>query len=208
MEQKSYHHGNLRNTLIETGIALLNEQGQEQFSLRKVAAKCGVSHAAPYSHFENKEALLEAMKQYVTEQFTQALQKTAEQHKNDIDILFHLGNTYISFFAEHKPYFTFLYHKSGIQFDFSEEGIAKNSYPPCAIFKKEAFALMEKINFPEQKRTDALIALLALVHGITAMLTTEQLNYDTDYQKLFQNSILANALFTNRVLKQKGEEII
>lgn len=207
MEQKPYHHGNLRNTLIETGIALLNEQGEEHFSLRKVAAKCGVSHAAPYSHFENKEALLEAMKQYVTEQFTQVLQKTAEQHKNDIDILFYLGSTYISFFVAHKQYFTFLYSKSGILFDLTEEGISKNSYPPCAIFKKEAFALMEKINFPEQKRTDALIALLALVHGITAMLTTEHLNYDIDYQKLFENSILTNALFTNMIMKQKGEEI-
>ena len=99
MQQKPYHHGNLRNTLIEAGIALLNEQGQQHFSLRKVAAKCGVSHAAPYSHFENKEALMEAMKEHVTKQFTEVLEKTVQQHKNDIDIMFYLVNAYITFFV-------------------------------------------------------------------------------------------------------------
>ncbi len=203
MQQKPYHHGNLRNTLIEAGIALLNEQGEQHFSLRKVAAKCGVSHAAPYSHFENKEALMEAMKEHVTKQFVEVLEKTVQQYKNDIDIMFYLGNTYISFFIEHKQYFTFLYGKSGIQFDFTENGILQSNYTPCSIFKKAAFDFMEKINFPKQKRLDALIAMLALVHGITAMLTTQQIAYEGDYKNLLKNSIFANALFTDAVTKQK-----
>ncbi|NDO45893.1 TetR/AcrR family transcriptional regulator [Clostridium sp. MD294] len=206
MEQKPYHHGNLRNTLIEVGIALLNEQGQENFSLRKVATKCGVSHAAPYSHFENKEALIEAMKQHVTKQFTQVLEQTIQQHKNDLDIMLYLGNAYISFFVEHKQYFTFLYGKSGIQFDFTENGILKNNYTPCNIFKKAAFDIMEKIEYPPQKRLDALIAMIALVHGITAMLTTQQILYEGDCKNLLKNSISANALFTDIVTKQKQKK--
>ena len=208
MQQKPYHHGNLRNTLIEAGIALLNEQGQQHFSLRKVAAKCGVSHAAPYSHFENKEALMEAMKEHVTKQFTEVLEKTVQQHKNDIDIMFYLGNAYISFFVEHKQYFTCLYGKSGIQFDFTENGILENSYTPCSIFKKAAFDIMEKIEYPPQKRLDTLIAMIALVHGITAMLTTQQIVYQGDCKDLLKNSIFANALFADAVTiqKQKREE--
>ena len=203
MQQKPYHHGNLRNTLIEAGIALLNEQGQQHFSLRKVAAKCGVSHAAPYSHFENKEPLMEAMKEHVTKQFVEVLEKTVQQYKNDIDIMFYLGNTYISFFIEHKQYFIFLYGKSGIQFDFTENGILQSNYTPCSIFKKAAFDFMEKIKYPPQKRLDTLIAMIALVHGITAMLTTQQIAYEGDYKNLLKNSIFANALFADAVTKQK-----
>lgn len=59
MEKKPYHHKNLKNDLIEKGIELVNKNGINQLSLRKVAQACGVSHAAPYSHFSNKEELLQ-----------------------------------------------------------------------------------------------------------------------------------------------------
>lgn len=203
MEQKQYHHGNLKIALIEAGITLLNEQGEEHFSLRKVAAKCGVSHAAPYSHFENKEALIESMKEHVTKQFVEILQKTVEQRKNDLDIMLHLGNAYISFFMEHKQYFSFLYEYSGIQFDFTENGILNNNYTPCNIFKKAALDFMEKIDFPEQKRFDVLIAMLALVHGITAMLITQKADYEIKWENLLENCISANAMFAEIVIKQK-----
>ena len=61
IKQQAYHHKNLRNALIEAGIELVSKEGINGFSLRKAAAACGVSHAAPYSHFQNKEDLLEAM---------------------------------------------------------------------------------------------------------------------------------------------------
>ena len=56
-QRQTYHHKDLRNALIETGIQLVSTEGVNAFSLRKVAAACGVSHAAPYSHFQNKEEL-------------------------------------------------------------------------------------------------------------------------------------------------------
>ena len=46
------NHKDLRNALIETGIQIVSTEGVNAFSLRKVAAACGVSHAAPYSHFQ------------------------------------------------------------------------------------------------------------------------------------------------------------
>ena len=50
--KKSYHHGNLREELIEKGIEMINEAGEEKLSLRKVAKMCGVSNAAPYTYFK------------------------------------------------------------------------------------------------------------------------------------------------------------
>ena len=60
MSDKKYHHGNLKIALIEAGIEMINECGEAGLSLRKVAAKCNVSQAAPYAHFKNKEDLIHA----------------------------------------------------------------------------------------------------------------------------------------------------
>src|SRR3954464_14355091 len=55
---KSYHHGDLRNALIQAGLELLAEGGAQELDLRKVARRAGVSHAAPYRHFADKQALI------------------------------------------------------------------------------------------------------------------------------------------------------
>ncbi len=54
----AYHHGDLRNALRSSARAILEEEGLEALSLRAVARRVGVSHAAPYRHFPNHEALL------------------------------------------------------------------------------------------------------------------------------------------------------
>ena len=59
--EKGYHHGNLRKELIEKGIKMINDTGEEKLSLRKLAVECGVSNAAPYTHFKNKDELLKAI---------------------------------------------------------------------------------------------------------------------------------------------------
>lgn len=61
MNEKPYHHKNLKYDLIKTGIGLLSEKGPEGFSLREAARLCGVSHTAPYNHFRNKDDMIEAI---------------------------------------------------------------------------------------------------------------------------------------------------
>jgi len=56
-----YHHGNLRPALVEEARAILESEGVAAVTLRAVARAAGVSHAAPYRHFEKKEALLAAV---------------------------------------------------------------------------------------------------------------------------------------------------
>jgi len=55
---RSYHHGDLRNALLDAARTILEEESLAELSLRAVARKAGVSHAAPYRHFPNHEALL------------------------------------------------------------------------------------------------------------------------------------------------------
>ena len=59
--KQNYHHGDLRNTLIQTATLLLPQHGVAGLSLRAVAKAAGVSHAAPYRHFRDKTDLLESI---------------------------------------------------------------------------------------------------------------------------------------------------
>jgi AcrR family transcriptional regulator len=58
---QAYHHGDLRHALIQAGLELLAEGGARELDLRKVARRAGVSHAAPYRHFADKQALIAAI---------------------------------------------------------------------------------------------------------------------------------------------------
>ncbi len=57
----SYHHGDLRDTLIEAALKLIQQAGVEALSMRKLAEKVGVSRSAPYHHFRDKRELLSAI---------------------------------------------------------------------------------------------------------------------------------------------------
>ena len=61
MSATTYHHGNLKNALIQAGVEILTKEGLGSLSLRKVAKQAGVSHAAPYAHFKDKQALIAAI---------------------------------------------------------------------------------------------------------------------------------------------------
>ncbi len=56
--KSSYHHGDLRRTLLDEAALLLREQGEKGLSMRALAARAGVSRTAPYHHFKDKEDLL------------------------------------------------------------------------------------------------------------------------------------------------------
>ncbi len=61
MASGTYHHGDLKNALIRAGIEILSRDGVQGLSLRKTARIAGVSHAAPYAHFADKQALIAAI---------------------------------------------------------------------------------------------------------------------------------------------------
>ena len=78
MREQSYHHKDLKNTLIKEGIRYINANGEQSLSMRKLAALCHVSHTALYKHFQNKEEFMNAISAYIEDQFTAALQKSCE----------------------------------------------------------------------------------------------------------------------------------
>ena len=59
--KENYHHGDLRDSLIAATLDLVRKNGPEKFSMADACKEAGVSKAAPYRHFDNREALLEAV---------------------------------------------------------------------------------------------------------------------------------------------------
>ena len=95
----NYHHGNLRQALIDAGIKIINESGEANLSLRKAAALCRVSHAAPYAHFKDKDELIEAIRASVTGQFMEELSAAADDAGDPESALINMGRSYIAFFV-------------------------------------------------------------------------------------------------------------
>jgi AcrR family transcriptional regulator len=95
---RPYHHGDLRRTIIETAMGMLREDKGWQFTLREVARRAGVSHAAPYKHFPDKAALLSEMALLGFDGLHQALKKAKLARPKSLrDEFFAIAHAYIRF---------------------------------------------------------------------------------------------------------------
>lgn len=83
MEARKYHHGDLKNALIEAGVEILSQEGVAGLSLRRVASRAGVSHNAPYAHFADKGALIAAISTEGYLRLYHLLQVAIEQWQGD-----------------------------------------------------------------------------------------------------------------------------
>ncbi|MDH5229424.1 MAG: TetR/AcrR family transcriptional regulator [Gammaproteobacteria bacterium] len=92
----SYHHGDLRQALIDAAIVLLRERGINDLSLREVAKRAGVSHTAPYRHFNDKHALLCAIAAVGFKRLADAMQQCiAQDPQNPLKQLQASGLAYV-----------------------------------------------------------------------------------------------------------------
>ena len=95
---RPYHHGDLRRALIETAMGMLHEDRGWQFTLREVARRAGVSHAAPYKHFPDKAALLAEMALLGFDRLRQATMTAKPRRPKSLrDEFFAMGRAYVQF---------------------------------------------------------------------------------------------------------------
>jgi len=95
---RPYHHGDLRRTVIETAIGMLHEDAGWQFTLREVARRAGVSHAAPYKHFPDKAALLAEIALIGFDRLREALTKARPRRPKSLrDEFFAMARAYLRF---------------------------------------------------------------------------------------------------------------
>ena len=165
MKNGTYHHGNLKAELIEKGLEYFDRYGAESLSMRKLADAAGVSCAAPYAHFKNKDAFFAEVQEYITGRFLEALTETAEKCPAKDRIMLDLGICYVRFFYENPLYYRFLFN--GRITDFK-------TYPPFVFFEKTA-----KEWLGDGENRYRILALWSMVHGLAQMVTINGV-IDTD----------------------------
>ncbi|MEU6494459.1 TetR/AcrR family transcriptional regulator [Streptomyces sp. NPDC046984] len=104
-----YHHGALKESLIAGARQLLAEKGPDNFSLSELARRVGVSAAAPYRHFENREALLGAVAVWGYEQLLQRLGGSLKPGASPVEQLQLFGVCYLRFATDHPELFEIMF---------------------------------------------------------------------------------------------------
>ncbi len=197
MKNDTYHHNDLKENLIKMGLKLFNEEGADNFPIRKVATLCNVSHAAPYRHFKNKEELINAISEYVFSNFKSSLNEVAEKYKSDPkERIIELGKKYVFFMVENPDYLKFAFltnSQSGVII--KEDNIRSEEYATFNIFEDCAMDFFISINVKEENYAQDIIAMWSMVHGLATMIAYKTFSYEGDYLKLVENILRRNLVF-------------
>ena len=104
-----YHHGDLRNALLETAVELIREQGFEAFTLREVARRAKVSHAAPYRHFRDKADLAAAIAEEGFGLLDAAMERAAGRQEEAAARLVAAGAAYVELALRRPEHFRIMF---------------------------------------------------------------------------------------------------
>ena len=105
----AYHHGDLRRVLLDTAVRVVEKEGVAALSLHALTRRAGVSSAAPYHHFENREQLLAAIAIEGFELLTAEMKRAAAGSIGGLRHLEGLGRGYIRFALAHRGHFRVMF---------------------------------------------------------------------------------------------------
>ena len=172
---KTYHHGDLRNALIAAARVLLTEEGVGGLDLRKVARRAGVSHAAPYRHFADKQALLAAIAEDGFQQLGARVSKALDGAGNEPQRrLLALAWAYVEFALDNPAHMREMF--SGLTID-------RATYPSLYAASKVPFTLTIAA-ITQGQEAGALaagdpihrtLAVWSQIHGLAMLLLEDQI---------------------------------
>lgn len=172
MTENRYHHGNLRQALLDAATAEISEHGPGAISLRSIARRAGVSHAAPTHHFGDRAGLLSAVAAEGFRRMNQAMVAAATGTDNRFIAV---GRAYVDFAIAHPGEFAVMFRPELL--DHSDTELAANS---AAAYQQlyDGIAAMP----PDTRGTEApeIIAARAwsLVHGLATLIINGSLPAD------------------------------
>ena len=121
--RRGYHHGNLREALISAALDLIARKGPAGFTFAEAARAAGVSAAAPYRHFRDRDALMADVARRGFELFEQRLTAAWDEGRPDALVaLERMGRAYLAFAREEPAYFSAMF----------EAGVPLGEHPNCA----------------------------------------------------------------------------
>ena len=169
MPKRGYHHGNLRQALVDAALKLIEEKGPTGFTLSEAAKSAGVTPAAVYRHFEGREDL-------IAEAARQGYQIFADL----MDYAYAKGqpSALASFEATGRAYLAFARKYPGHYVAMFESGISINRTPELAILANRALGVLERAavelsqHIPPDKRPPAQMVsahIWAMSHGVVEL---------------------------------------
>jgi AcrR family transcriptional regulator len=167
--RRGYHHGNLREALVEAALRLIREKGPGGFTVAEAARAAGVSPAAPYRHFRDGQDLLADVALRGFQRFAAALRSAWDEGRPDPGTAFEqLGRAYLAFAHDEPAYYAAMF----------EAGVPIADYPALARAGDDAFAVLREAAemlcaaLPKSKRPPPLMVALhvwSLAHGIASL---------------------------------------
>lgn len=189
-----YHHGDLKNALIQCGLEILAHEGINGLSLRKVARRAGVSEAAPYRHYKDKEALLAAIAEQGFIRLAECLASVEEQFAEDARELFHQSaKAYIRFARENPDSMRVMFqsrHKDGTI-----------GFPALQDAADEAFSfLIDMVEYCQQEGLaraghpiPMALGIWSTVHGLALLLVDGCISQDV-FQESDEETLINETL--------------
>lgn len=176
MQKEAYHHGDLKNALVQAGMEILAVEGLPALSLRRVAARAGVSHSAPYAHFADKQALIAAISTAGFQRLNDRLDAAVDRPEPPARRLFALSKAYLDFALENPSLFKLM---------FSGALERETDYAEFVAVSRHSFQrLVEEVRICQQAGVlrpgpeDVLaVGLWSLVHGLAELLLERQISH-------------------------------
>lgn len=182
MIRQNYHHGNLKETLIDKGLELLNKVGYDAFSMRKLSNICGVSHSAPYRHFKNKDELISAIRYKVLKHFNNYLKEALKEHPNSKEVIAQMAKKYVEFFVENPDYLQFIFlNKFPPSIRIQDNQALLSDNPSIKIFAETYIQYLESISIDKNEMIVSIISMWSIVHGLTMLLVNQNIIIDDNY---------------------------
>jgi AcrR family transcriptional regulator len=159
----AYHHGELKEALKKAALHLVRQKGPEGFSLNEASRQAGVTVAAPYRHFEDKNALLAEIACDGCKLMVHELNEAVASVSGTKAKMLETGMAYLRFASVHADYFAVIFNA----------GLDKSKYPELKRAAGEAFGVILGLS-QQAERTAELgvqraISAWALVHGLATL---------------------------------------
>ncbi|MDB5598584.1 MAG: TetR family transcriptional regulator [Xanthobacteraceae bacterium] len=166
---RGYHHGNLREALVRAALALIAEKGPAGFTFAEAARSAGVSPAAPYRHFRDRDELLADVARRGFVLFEEALKAAWNDGKPEPFVAFErVGKAYLAFAREQHAYYSAMF-EAGVPLDADPE-LQQAGDRAFAVLRQGAETLIARL--PAGQRPPALMVALhvwSLSHGIASL---------------------------------------
>lgn len=166
---RGYHHGNLKEALVKAALDLIGEKGPTGFTFAEAARAAGVSPAAPYRHYRDRDELMADVAARGFEAFERALVAAWDDGRpHPFDAMERLGKAYLDF-ARREPAFYSAMFEAGVPGEASAD-LRRQGEEAFAVLRRAAEALVELA--PAGKKPPALMVALhiwSLAHGIAAL---------------------------------------